>query len=276
MTKIRETKKSRERAEQAAARAAAEVLGVPVKVGEPWSSLPELKVSGRDAVVRRYAYHVYRVETHPDCTAALGGPGLLWCDVETVFRESFEPPFSHTSLDILSQLIAEGRLQGRTQLTSVVILRREKGKGEKRRREFLLRWNVDWGFALPTKRRESDKPLDVARRIAEEELGLRPGKDVRLSSARILTFTTHGVSSSAEMTTYYVHSLFDASMKTNRAPESPESDLPLVWATEEQIRDGLVPVDGMTLKAGQAQPGRVSPTAFQILSALDYVKWIEL
>ena len=54
-----------EPADQAAARAGAEALGVPVRVGAHWKAIPALKVSGRDFEVRLYAYDIHRVKAHP-------------------------------------------------------------------------------------------------------------------------------------------------------------------------------------------------------------------
>jgi hypothetical protein len=55
-----------EPARHAAARAAAEALGVPVQVQALRTALPVMKVSDRDYSVRHYAYHVFREEAHPE------------------------------------------------------------------------------------------------------------------------------------------------------------------------------------------------------------------
>jgi len=271
MTKRRNVGDDFEPAAHAAARAAAEVLGVPVRIGACWGALPELKVSGRDGSVRRYAYEVIRVGPEPDFASAIERPGLLWLNVEQAFSADYRPPLSSSSLDVVTKLILEGRLEGRTQLTSTVILRR---KPEEDPPAFCLRWNKDWGFALPSKRRKPEEaPLEAAERVVRGELQLVPGENVSLAVAQIPTFTTYDVSASTRLGTFYVHSLFDATLSAGE-PRTSEEDLPLVWASTQEILDGRKDPPYPDARAGEAEPGKISRTVFRILSALDDVPWI--
>src|SRR5947209_19893742 len=71
MSKRRRGPKLLEPPQRAAMRAAAEALGVPVRVGPRWAVLPELHLSERSYAVRRYSYEVFPAEPHPDFAGAL-------------------------------------------------------------------------------------------------------------------------------------------------------------------------------------------------------------
>ena len=273
MTKRRKSNGEMEPAENAAARAAAEVLGAPVRVGPHWTAIPELKLSGRDGAVRRYAYDVFRVHPQQDFEAAIQRPDLLWLSIEQIFTHGRQPPLSAASQDIISRLIVDGRIQGRNELTSVLIIKR---RNETERR-FLLRWNADWGFALPTKRRAADQtPEQAAIRVAQTELELIPNENVTLHTAAVPTFTLHTVSPRVKLNTFYVHSLFVGKLQEGTEPTSNEADLPLVWATWQEILDGFVQHAPGNLRPGKAEPGSISRTAYQILSGLCHdLPWLQ-
>jgi hypothetical protein len=102
-----------EPADQAAARAGAEALGVPVQVGQHWKTIPDLKVSGRDFQVRQYTYDLHRVEPHPDFANALDiRRPHLWLSADQA-RSGAYRPLSQSCLDILTILAETGRLPRR-------------------------------------------------------------------------------------------------------------------------------------------------------------------
>ena len=271
MTKRRTSPAGLEPACRTAARAAAEVLGVPVCVDDRESTFAELKLSGRDGVVRHYVYEIVRVQPHPDFVGVLQRPDLLWLTEEQVFSGDFLPPISPSSADIITHLVLQGAIR-RTQQTATVVFQRLEGG----RRAFLLRWNPNWGFALPSKRRKDQEPLNAAiERVLTQELQLRPGNDARVQPSAIPRYTTCFVSPSAGVDTFYVHGLFDGELVGAKQPESAEADLPLVWASEEEVRSGKLAAVPAGLRKGTAEPGRISPTVTRILSALDHIDWIE-
>ena len=272
MTKRRPSPAGLEPAQRAAARAAAGVLCVPVCVDDRESTFAELKLSGRDGVVRHYVYEIFRVQPHPDFAGVLQRPDLLWLTEEQVFGSGFLPPISPSSADIITHLLLQGAIR-RTQRTATVVFQRR----EDDRREFLLRWNPHWGFALPSKRREEQEPLDAAiERVLTQELQLQPGADARVQPSAIPRYTTFFVSPSAGVDTFYVHGLFDGELVGAKQPESAEADLPLVWASEEEVHRGKLAAVPAALRQGKAEPGRISPTVTRILSALDDIDWIQL
>lgn len=273
MTKRRVSQSGLEPAEQAAARAGAEVLGVPVRVGAHWATRPELKVSGRDGAVRRYAYEIFRVDPHPDFAHALERPDLLWLTEEQVFGGNFRPPVSHSSADIVTQLLLDGRIPRRTQQTATVIVQQLQGSQP----HFLLRWNPDWGFALPSKRMEAQEPPQrAAERVLTDELQLQPGTEVKLHAHALPRFTTYSVSPSAGVDTFYVHWLFDGELLGAKQPNSSEADLPVVLASKQDIRNGRLDATSEGVRQGKAEPGMISPTVRQIILGLDDdLPWIE-
>ena len=99
-----------EPADQAAARAGAEALGVPVRVGAHWKAIPALKVSGRDFEVRLYAYDIHRVErTCADASALDIHQPHVWLSAEEALSGDYKP-LSQSCLDILTNLAEAGRL----------------------------------------------------------------------------------------------------------------------------------------------------------------------
>ena len=234
MTKLRKGESTVEPPEHAAARAGAEVLGVPAKVGIRWTAIPELKVSDRDFATRLYAYDVFRVEAEPRFApqVRLAEPHL-WLSVGDALSGRYQP-LSQSSVDICQELVAQGRLPQRSQYTSTLIMTREDAGT----RRYLLRWDQDWGFALPTMGRECrDDALEAARRVATEELALTPDRDVKLERARVESYTTHGSSASHGIPTFYRHALFEGTLLGGA---EPKSDRPLAWASLHEIHRGKV------------------------------------
>jgi hypothetical protein len=265
MTKQRRGPAGIEPPEQAAMRAAAEVLGVPVQAGACWPAAKVLEVSGRDQTVKRYAYTVVRVEPHPDYPSEVRtGAPHLWLEAHQALSGEYRP-LSQPCLDLLAKLLEEGLVPGRSQLSSTLVVRRE----HRGRREFLLRWHPRWGYALPSKRRSAREPARAAaERAIALELGLRPGRDVALTRAREPTLTLRDVSASAGVPTFYAHALYEAALTDAARPESGE---PLAWASGEEIASCTVRPTHRAVEGGDARPGQVSRTAARILTALGHL-----
>ena len=169
MTKLRKGLGITEDPEHAAARAGAEALGVPVKVGMRWSAIPELKVSERDYAPRLYAYDVFRVEAEPRFAAQVRfSEPHLWLSIGDALSGRYRP-LSQSSVDICQTLVNDSQLPQRSQFTSTLVIARDDGGT----RRYLLRWDEQWGFALPTQGREPEQDaLAAVNRVALEELGL--------------------------------------------------------------------------------------------------------
>jgi hypothetical protein len=188
-------------------------------------------------------------------------------------------PVSETARFVLRGVLDDFGIPARRQRTGVLVVRRDSPE---RGRQFLLRWDPDWGYALPAQRWEApgqDGPGDpaaaagVAERVAREELGLEPGGDVTLTPARSPEYTTHGVSPTNEApalgaATDYVHSLFDAAV---RHPEKVRSDKPLTWVTEEEIHHRWTAASDGEPGAPAGRPGQVSRTAYEVLLHLGLI-----
>jgi hypothetical protein len=263
MTKLRKGQGTTEEAEHAAARAGAEALGVPVKVGINWCSIPELKVSERDYATRMYAYDVFRVEAEPRfaAQARLAEPHM-WLSIGDALSGRYQP-LSQSSVNICQELVKQGRLPGRSQHTSTLVISRDDGGT----RRYLLRWDDDWGFALPSKSREPKQDArEVAHRVALEELNLTPGHDIKIDRSPIESYTTHGTSASRGIPTFYLHALFEGTLL---AEAEPKSDRPLAWASMFEVYRGKVDQHFDFRPAGLASPGEISWTAIEILAMLE-------
>ena len=213
--------------------------------------------SGRQFLDKIYAYHVFHVEPHPDFADRLQiRQPHLWLSPHLVLSGVYEP-ISESARFILRSALADFGIPARLQHTSVLIVQRNDPA---RGRQFLLRWNPNWGYALPAKRwdpPDSAKAEDRAtaaragaERVAREELGLEPGTDVTLTPAQSLEYATHSVSVNEEAPAFgevtdYHHSLFDAVL---RHPDKLQSQRPLAWVTEDEINQGWT-------AATQGEPG---------------------
>jgi len=270
MTKVRKGQGNVEPPRHAAVRAAAEVLGVPVEVAAPLAVVPEIEVSDREYVVKRYTYHVFRARAHADYgPAAWRLPRRhLWLPAHAALSGLFEP-LSKSACDLLGSLVQQGFFRARRQETSVVIIT----QGEPPERKFLLRWNPRWGYALPAKRKGDEEPLAAAERVMTDELGVAPGA-VKLRPLRPEPVRTCGMAVVKEKPGYgaatdYGNRVFE--------PEPPfdapmNSAQPVYWATGEEIRAGIV--DDPQPVEGTVPPSRISPTVFQLLAELDLVPWV--
>jgi hypothetical protein len=276
MTKRREGPVGVEPPPRASARAAAEVLGVPVVVGPRWALFAARDLSERQYVVKRYTYHVYPVTPHPDFAGSLHlRQPHLWLPARLALAEEYRP-LSYTSRWLVARLIGAGQLPGhRRQATSTLIVQRD----ENGRRTFLLRWNPHWGYALPSKRRRAEDPAPAAaERVAREELGLELAADVTLTASPVPLFSTYSISKTEGPPAYgapteYAHALFDARL---RRPDRLRSAEPLVWADDGAIQAGQLDVPQTVPGSPPARPGPVSATVGQILAELDYVPpWVD-
>jgi hypothetical protein len=281
MTKRRRGRLENEPMPRAAIRAAVEALGVPVRLVE--GGHPRLSAqlqSGRQLTVKNYIYDIHHVEPHPEFVDRLHiRQPHLWISPHLVLSGAYEP-ISESARVILRAALEDFGIPARIQHTSVLVIQRTD---EKRGRQFLVRWNLAWGYSLPTKRwhsPDSAKTEDItaaalagAERVAREELGLEPGTDVTLTPARSPEFTTHGVSQTEgapafrEATNYH-HSLFDAGL---RHTGKLHSDRPLAWITEEEIRYRFTAAAQGEPGAPQGYPGRVSRTTYEILLNLGLI-----
>jgi hypothetical protein len=283
MTRRRRGRNGNEPPTRSVLRIAAEALGTPVRLVEssrgPKPLLLRLE-SGRQLQDKMYAYHVFHVEPHPDFADRLRiRQPHLWLSPHLVLSGVYEP-ISESSRFILRDAMADFGIPARLQHTSVLIVRRDDpGRG----RQFLVRWNPNWGYALPAKRwappdsaRAEDRATAAmagADRVAREELGLEPARDVTLLPARIPEYATHSVSLNEAAPAFgevtdYQHSLFDAVL---RHPEKLQSQLPLAWVTEDEINQGWTAATQCEPGAPSGPPGRVSRATSEILRHLGLI-----
>ncbi len=281
MTKRRRGKLENEPMPRAAIRAAVEALGVPVRLvkGEHRRLSAQLQ-SGRQVLTKNYLYDIYHVEPHPDFAEGLNiRQPHLWLSPHLVLSGVYEP-ISESARVIVRAVLKDFEIPARIQHTSVLVIQR---RHQERGLQFLVRWNPDWGYALPAKRWEppdSPNPEDLpalaytaAERVVLEELGLEPGKDVVLIWARSPELTTHGVSETKGApahgwATDYIHSLFDATL---RQPEKLRSHRPLAWVTAEEIQYRRTAASHGEPHAPEGSSGEISHTTYEILVHLGLI-----
>jgi 8-oxo-dGTP pyrophosphatase MutT (NUDIX family) len=92
MTKLRSDPPA-ETPEQAAVRAAAEVLGVPARVvpGKAAKFARGLQKSTRDGGIKDYQYNVVPVEAHPDYAAIIGSRPYVWASIDKLQTGEYQP-----------------------------------------------------------------------------------------------------------------------------------------------------------------------------------------
>ncbi len=261
MSRLRVGESALERPDEAAARAAARALGVPVVLGKSVALTPQHFVSGRDQAWRTYRYHVYKVSAHPDFTPTVTGPHL-WLAPHRSARAEYRP-LSASGRWVVAALAAEGLLPGRSQYTAAVLLRRR----HLGRWQFLLRLEPGWGYSLPTKKRNAGESYaDCARRVLTNELGL-PADAVPLHPATESVVTERAKSVSEQTDTFYCHGVFTADVPEEVAVKS---DRPLVWADAAAVAAGRL--SDRTDTGGQKAPDAdVSPTALRVLMELEVI-----
>jgi hypothetical protein len=276
MARRRQGHHSREPATRAAVRAAAEAVGVPVRLVDEDQRASRVLArieSGRQLKDKFYTYDVYHLEPHPDFGDKLRiRQPHLWLSPHFILSGAYDP-ISESVRFILRGVLADFDIPARIQHTSALIIKRidpERGL------QFLMRRNPDWGFTLPAKRwqpNESARPeerralaLAAAERVAGEELGLSPATDVTLSPSRCALLTTHGISETKKFPAFgetnYVHHVFDASL---HHPEKLQSERALAWVTPREIDYRWTAASHGEQRAPQAPSGRISRTAHEIL-----------
>lgn len=258
MTKVRPG----ESALQAAERAAAEVLGVPVQARKRLKPRADLYVSERDGTMKLYRYHVCRAEAHERFrkTATPVVPHIWLTASESLSGEY--RPLSEPCLELAGQLQGEGVLPGRSQLTSALVIAR----GPQDEPSFLLRWNDHWGYALPTKRRRTGDDLrSAAGRVASDELGLNPATDLHLTPAQPQIVPLEDTSASVDVPTHYYHSVYRGELADGARLRS---SAPLVWVTVADVVRGATDASRTESGSPTAPPGKISPTVRRILEAL--------
>lgn len=277
MDERRRTDQGAEPWSRAALRAAVEALGVPVRLVE--GGPLQLKVplhSGRELVDKLYTYNVFHVEPHPDFADALQTrKPHLWLSPHQILSGQYEP-ISWSARFILRDVLHAFDIPARVQHTSVLVAQRVSPE---RGRQFLLRREAGWGYALPTKRWDPPAQNDpaalaaaalaAAQRVAREELGVEPGRDAAITPATPPEYTNHGISPTKGAPAFgaetdYVHALFRAEL---RPPGSLRSDQPLAWVTDEEVQLGYTAAaDGPGTEPGPW--GRISRTVPEILTHL--------
>ena len=285
MTRRHRSVQRNEQPARAALRAAVEALGVPVRlVDEGPRRLLGPLLSERQLVDKIYTYNVYHVEPHPDFAERLQiRQPHLWLSPHLILSGVYQPT-SESARFILRGVLDDFEIPARVQHTSVLIIQRDDPE---RGRQFLLRWNPDWGYALPAKRwapSDSGKSGDLAsaaltaaERVVREELGLDPATDAALTPARTPELTTHGVSATKVslafgVATRYIHSLFDVRL---RHPDKVHSHEPLAWVTQDEIHQGRTAGSNPAPDSSPPRAGRISPTVYDILLGLGEIAEIE-
>lgn len=79
--------------EQAAVRAASEVLGVPTRVvpNRAAQFARGLLRSPRDGDIKDYQYHVVPVEPHPDFASLIASQPLVWAEIDKLQTGEYQP-----------------------------------------------------------------------------------------------------------------------------------------------------------------------------------------
>ena len=276
MTRRRRGRQGNELLRRAALRVAAEALGVPARLVAPGPKRVAGTIeSGRQLVDKFYTYDVFHAEPHPDFADRIQvRQPHFWASPHRVLSGTLEP-ISESARFILRGVLAALEIPARVQHTSVLIVQRDHPE---RGRQFLVRRDPDWGYALPSKRWGPPGPgtpadqgaaaLAAAERVAREELGLEPGTDVILTPARYPQLTTHGITSRTKgdpafgEATDYFHSLFDARL---RHPETLRSAAPLAWVTIEEVHAFWTAASHGEPGAPEGTTDTVSRTTYEVL-----------
>jgi len=276
MSRRRLGAKGKEPATRAAVRAAAEALGVPVRVVDadqgPKRVLARLE-SLRQLKDKLYNYDVYHLEPHPHFADKLQiRQPHLWLAPHLALSGVYEP-ISESARFILRTVLPAFEIPARIQHTSAVIIERQHPE---RGVQFLMRLNPDWGYAVPAKRWQPPDSssaevrqalaLAAAERVVREELGLAPPTDVTLNPARDPELTTHGVSQTKSLPavgeTDYIHHLFTGVLNQ---PDKLQSDHPLAWVTPREIDHRWAASSHGEQRAALGPSGPISRTTYEIL-----------
>ncbi len=269
LTKLRPRPHGAESADDAALRAGADALGVPVR---PADALPddtrEWLLSGRTGVSKNYHFHLRRVDAHPAFADRLNvRVPHFWASPYSLLDATEFQPLSPTVPPLVARCLGAFDLPQRTVYTTTLVLTRTALAGHT---EFLLRWNPHWErWAFPAGPRESDDARPPAERVAAvaaEDLG--PDAAFLKWSVHADEVTLDGMASGGKkakgVPTRYHHEVATAGWGGGvfRSTE------PLHWATADELiqhRTGGVP---QLTGAPAGRSGPVSPTAARIADAL--------
>jgi hypothetical protein len=277
MSRRRAHAHSDEPATRAAIRAAVAAVGVPVRLVQAGGRLRRVLgklESQRELVDKLYTYTVCHIEPHPDFAGRLQvRRPHVWLSPHLALSGTYEP-ISETARFILRSVLEHLGISARIQHTSALIIECESPE---RGRQFLMRWNPDWGYALPAKRWQPGHGAGVegleamavsaAEQVAREELGLDPGTDVTLSPAPLPRLTTHGVSATKAAPAYgaatdYVHHVFQPELGR---PQKLRSKRPLAWVTQEEIHGRWSAGSDSGPSSASPRGGRISQTGYELL-----------
>jgi hypothetical protein len=107
MTRCRQGQHAVEPPEQAAARAAAEALGAPVRIGRALAVLDHHGLSRRDFTRKEYTYAVYEAAWHPRYADRLElARPFLWLSPQEALSLEYQP-LSAACLDIVTWLVEQ-------------------------------------------------------------------------------------------------------------------------------------------------------------------------
>lgn len=95
--------------EQAAIRAAAEVLGVPTQIvpGKETKFARGLQKSPRDGDIKDYQYNIVQVEAHPDFASLVSSKTFVWASIAKLQNSDYQP-VSKSVDAILQECVAWG------------------------------------------------------------------------------------------------------------------------------------------------------------------------
>jgi ADP-ribose pyrophosphatase YjhB (NUDIX family) len=245
-------------AQEAAERAAAEALGVPVVVHHACRLRPILARSGRDGRLKSFTYEAFRAGPQDEFAGrtVLQQP-CIWLAGHEALSGDLRP-LAATSVEVIGQLVELDLVPGRRQLASTVLVARGPADDP----EYLMHVNPDWGYSFPSKRRnDGELAAAAADRVVTQELGLEPGVTVTLRPISDEPLTYYDRSDSAETTTFYVQTLFTGTLN-DRARLNDRAEL--AWVPLADIVSGQTAAP-KTLGGAPGKAGKVSRTACRIL-----------
>jgi hypothetical protein len=275
MTRRRRSARTSEPPARAAIRAAVGAIGVPVRLkpGGP-KRRPGRLPSDRELAEKVYNYDIFPVEPHPDFAGRLQiRQPHLWLSPHLIISGIYQP-ISESARFILRSVLADFEIPMRIQHSSALVIARENAE---RGHQFLVRWNSDWGYALPAKRWDvassvdpNDRTsfaLEAAKRVVREELGLDPAVDPALTLASVPEVTTHGLSKTKDspafdVATEYIHTVFRGKLRSDSELNSRQ---PLAWVTQEEIHEGHTAGSHPATSTMPPRAAAISRTVYDIL-----------
>jgi len=256
MSRIRTGPDADETPEFAAVRAAAEVLGVPVRLGAGRYQVGLLELSGRELAEKTYAVHLVRVEPHPAFADRLAIRAPHFWAAPFLLAEGHYEPLSPMLPRLVRTIQAEFGVPDRLQPVTTVILTRASPEGQR----FLLRWSPKWAaWNFPSRRRDpDDAPSDAFAALARKELGVETvaGLEIRPDEFVIDSVPSGNRAKPwRDVRTRYRHLVGLAEWA---GAEDPKSDEELRWVTADELAETKLPKGG----------GLVSATARELATRL--------